>query len=95
MVTRMLPPSSGNATHKVNGRIFQGVIGVTQDIADWDAAELAASGWTSLGTVGTSAMRPTTNLVDGQSYQDKDLGVPIFWDAKGKVWRHAHTAAVV
>jgi hypothetical protein len=93
MTTRMLPPVSGNTVVKVNNRTYVGVVGVTQDVPDWDASELAANSWLSLGPVGTSAMRPTTNLVVGQSYQDATLGVPIFCD--GKSWRHGHSAAVV
>jgi hypothetical protein len=93
MTTRLLPPSTGNATHKVNNRVYVGVVGTPQDINDPDAGELSANGWLSLGPVGTTAARPTTNLVVGQSYQDRDLGVPILWD--GKAWRHGHSGAIV
>lgn len=91
MTTRMLPPVTGNTTVKVNGRTYTGVVGTTQDIPDFDAGELAANQWLSLGVVGATAARPTNPPI-GTVFNDTTVAAAVVWD--GKNWRHHQTGAV-
>jgi hypothetical protein len=92
MVMRMLPPATGNATVKVNGgRTYVGVPGTFQDIPDFDAGELSANGWLSLGSVGATAARPAVPFV-GQVFNDTTVGGNVVWD--GKNWRHHQTLSI-
>lgn len=43
---------------------------------------------------GTTAQRPTQELVAGQTYFDTTLGQPIWWDAAAAVWVDATGAPV-
>jgi hypothetical protein len=92
MVTRMMPPIVGNSSHRVNGRLYVGVVGQIQDVNDWDAAMLAANNWISLGQIGPSTARPA-NPPTGTVFNDTTTMVPVVFD--GKSWRHSQTGAVV
>jgi hypothetical protein len=95
----MWPPYGvGYQTVVANGRTYNGVPGTSQDIPDFDAAVLAANGWTKVSLVGPTSSRPNSsmnaflpNRID--VYFDTTLGTSIKWD--GQVWRRIDTSASV
>jgi thiamine phosphate synthase YjbQ (UPF0047 family) len=91
MVTRVLPPVTGNTSVRANGRLYVGVVGITQDVNDWDAQILIANGFLSLGMVGTTAQRPT-NPPPGTVWNDLTTGFAVVFD--GKQYRHHQTGSV-
>jgi hypothetical protein len=90
VTTRMMPPVSGSTSIRVNGRLYSAAVGATVDVPDWDAAEMAANQWLSLGVVGTTAARPS-NPPAGSTFNDLTTGFLVVFD--GKTWRHHQTAA--
>ena len=82
-----------------NGRNFS-PLSAYLDVADGDAAILGASGWTTVGLVGTTANRPAQSDADmsaqfgpGLKYIDTTIGAVIQWD--GAAWRNVLTGAAV
>ncbi len=94
MTTRVAAHLASKATLTVNGRTYTTSVGGTADVPDQDAALLQANGWLSLGSVGTTAQRPTTGLAKQQHYIDTTLNAVIVWDGVS-AWRNAVTGAVV
>lgn len=96
MNIRVVPPSSGNLTCKVNGRTYTGVANTAQDVPDFDAALLEANGWTVVaeGGVGTTAQRPVLHKVTRRAvYHDTTLGYNVVWD--GSRWFNPASGATV
>lgn len=91
---RLLPPSTGNATHTVNGRTYVGVVGTPQDVPDFDSPVLAANGWQVVEPHGSgvTAGRPS-KPTKGMRFADTTVGASIVFD--GKNWRHTITGAIV
>ena len=96
---RMWPPYGvGYQTIVANGRTYTGVPGTSQDVADIDAAILAANGWTKVVLVGPTSSRPNAsmnaflpNRID--HFYDTTIAKTIQWD--GQTWRDIATANAV
>ena len=91
----MVPPSSGAASIRVNGRTYTAAVGGTVDVPDFDALHLEASGWVPVArSVGATTARPILAPKDrGYQYHDTTLQLNIVWD--GVNWRSCDTGANV
>ena len=93
---RMISPAVGAQT-RVNGRLYTGVAGTSQDVPDFDADQLEANGWTkaAAGGVGATSARPTglKQKDKGLMFHDSTLGYNIVWDGAG--WRNPTSGAAV
>jgi hypothetical protein len=90
MTIRVHPPASGGAT-TLFGVTYTGVPGAPLDVPDNVAYILMANGWTLVGTVATTALRPAVPY-KGQTLMDTTLGYMIHYD--GKTWRNPAGTAV-
>jgi hypothetical protein len=73
------------------------------DLPDHQAEYLAANGWLKIGTVGSTASRPSSSIANGGAgvytaqanshHVDTTLGVLVIFD--GAAWRNPLTGAVV
>ncbi len=91
---RLLPPATGNATHKCADRNYPGTAGTPLDVPEHDVPILVANGWIicAAGGVGATAARPL-NPRKGAEFSDTTVGAEIIFD--GVTWRHAVTGASV
>jgi len=94
MSFRMLPPINvALQTQTVSGRKYSAVPGSFLDVPDFDAGQLAASGYIKICPSGTTAQRPTTNpntappyfAAPGFRFYDTTISAEIYWD--GATWR--------
>jgi hypothetical protein len=77
-------------------RTYSATVGVAIDVPGdvaGDAAVLASQGFVALGSSGTTAARPTTNLRPGIWHIDTTLGFAVFYD--GTNWRNPISGASV
>lgn len=88
----MYCPTTGNATLRVHGRVYTGVVGTPTVVPDFDAVRLEANGWIRVGQTGATTARPATPYT-GQFWEDTTLNIDIVWD--GKTWRNSVTGASV
>jgi hypothetical protein len=85
---RLIPPAKGSKV-TVNGRAYDPAAGA-QDVLEFDATHLQASGWLFLAPSGPTAQRPNSALgvyprVAGAQFWDTTLSHMVIWD--GSNWR--------
>jgi len=90
MTTRVHPPAGGAVTTLFDVT-YRGIPGTPLDVPDNVAWILMANDWTAVGTVNTTALRPTAPY-KGQTFMDTTLGYLIHYD--GKTWRNPAGTAV-
>jgi hypothetical protein len=98
----MMPPGNrSSTTTNVNGRSYTCNLGsVLLNVPYFDAEDLECNGWirSCRDGSGTTANRPTTNLVGGPlsvpfRFIDTTLNTEIIWD--GVNWRNPITGAII
>lgn len=92
---RLMPPAGGGNITVSGGRTYLAATGA-QDVPDFDADCLEASGWTTVCELsGTTAARPTgtisttgakVGLQKGVRFYDSQVNAVVTWD--GKNWRN-------
>lgn len=98
MATAVLPPTTTtggkSATTTVNGVPHTAQAGQVHVADDTHGAALATQSWQVLGTIGTTAQRPTAPTVvpTVPVHIDVTTGKAIFWD--GANWRDPVTGKV-
>jgi hypothetical protein len=89
------PPQTGTA----NGRAYTCAVGSSIDVADFDARQLGAAGWTKVALSGPTSARPTSATTSapyiagaGFHYYDTTISQWIIFD--GQAWRTPAGVAV-
>jgi hypothetical protein len=101
MTTRVLSTATVRSpTALSNGQRVAPVPGAFLDIDDFLANQLCLSGWVRVGTVGTTAERPSASPLvgagmaqQGDLHIDKSLSLSVIFD--GASWRDPATGAIV
>lgn len=74
---RLIPANGKAATITVNNRTYTCAAGATIDVPDFDAYQMTANNWVTLGaTVGATSARPTKPS-PGQTFHDTTLNITV------------------
>ena len=95
------PAKAASPITTPGGRSYPQTPGAAYDIGQSDAEFLSANGWQTVGQVGATSQRPSSNLSTagiygaqpGTFYVDTSLNAVIVFDGSG--WRSALTGAAV